>query len=288
MNTRMSADMFTTAPIVIHAIPTARVIRFLKWGLILVLFGTRIFAQENPHGAAIGECSTCHIENGWTMIHFNHDTTGYALTGAHHGLNCVECHDIADFKKIASDCRDCHTDVHQGSLNPQCNRCHNARGWTVLSPVEAHRSTFFQLLGAHASLDCYQCHRNTRNNDFRLNTALCVDCHRETYNGVSNPDHRKAGFGVVCEDCHNLLRWKPALFNDHDALFPIFSGTHAGEWSQCSTCHTHTSDYATFSCFGCHEHNEASTDSKHDEVSGYVYESAACYACHPQGNGEDD
>jgi hypothetical protein len=39
-----------------------------------------------------------------------------------------------------------------------------------------------------------------------------------------------------------------------------------------------------FSCLTCH--SRGSTDEKHGGVSGYRYDSAACYNCHPQGRAE--
>jgi hypothetical protein len=36
-----------------------------------------------------------------------------------------------------------------------------------------------------------------------------------------------------------------------------------------------------FSCTVCHARGD--TDSHHRSVTGYRYDSAACYACHPNG-----
>jgi DnaJ-class molecular chaperone len=53
----------------------------------------------------------------------------------------------------------------------------------------------------------------------------------------------------------------------------------------CSRCHTTPNNYAAFSCTVCH--SQAETNSHHTEVRGYVYSSAACYSCHPNGRAED-
>jgi hypothetical protein len=43
--------------------------------------------------------------------------------------------------------------------------------------------------------------------------------------------------------------------------------------------------YTLFSCLtGCHA--RSTTESHHREVSGFRYESAACYACHPTGRAD--
>ena len=44
--------------------------------------------------------------------------------------------------------------------------------------------------------------------------------------------------------------------------------------------------FEVFTCLTCHEHRRSEMDDEHDEVRGYVYESTACYSCHPDG--EDD
>jgi hypothetical protein len=81
--------------------------------------------------------------------------------------------------------------------------------------------------------------------------------------------------------------WGDATFEQHDQVFPINSGAHAGRWTSCADCHTVPDDFSSFSCLTCHEHSQARMDDKHlGEVSGYVYESSACLSCHPRGRGE--
>jgi hypothetical protein len=90
-------------------------------------------------------------------------------------------------------------------------------------------------------------------------------------------------------ECHSQNAWTPATFDHDSKYFPIYSGEHAGEWNQCSECHTTQNNYTLFSCIDCHEHNQTDMDSKHiGEVSGYVYQSTACYDCHPNGTEDDD
>jgi len=109
----------------------------------------------------------------------------------------------------------------------------------------------------------------------------------QDYNDASNPDHNDLAFSTNCTDCHTTSPdWKPARFDEHDALFPIYSGTHNGEWNTCAECHTTSGNYGLFSCIDCHEHNQGDTDNEHDEVSGYTYSSLACFECHPTGSGE--
>ena len=70
---------------------------------------------------------------------------------------------------------------------------------------------------------------------------------------------------------------------DDDMFFPIYSGEHEGEWNSCTDCHTE-SNYSTFSCIECHEHNDQNDlTQEHRDVDDFVYESSDCFACHPTG-----
>jgi hypothetical protein len=115
----------------------------------------------------------------------------------------------------------------------------------------------------------------------------CVTCHLPNYQATANPDHQAAGYPTTCELCHSTNAWVPAAADggNHDALyFPIYSGRHRGEWSSCSTCHTTPNNFMQFSCFGCHPHSDKNkTDGNHQGINGYVYDSQACYNCHPRG-----
>ena len=42
-------------------------------------------------------------------------------------------------------------------------------------------------------------------------------------------------------------------------------------------------NFRVFSCLTCHAHNPRDMADKHKRVNGYVYESSACYGCHPSG-----
>ena len=104
------------------------------------------------------------------------------------------------------------------------------------------------------------------------------------YMGTTNPNHQAAGFPITCESCHTTSAWRPATFDHDGRYFPIYSGKHRGKWSSCSDCHVSPSNFKAFECILCHEHsNRTEVDSKHRGVSGYAYQSAACYRCHSRG-----
>jgi len=135
--------------------------------------------------------------------------------------------------------------------------------------------TSFTLRGLHAAAACSACHAN---GVYQGTSTECVSCHLADYNGTTDPNHRSAGFPTDCVTCHgsSFTGWSGANF---DHAFPISSGRHA---VACSECHQ-TSDFRVFNCLGCHDQQE--TGGHHNGVTGYSYNSQACYACHPRGQG---
>ncbi|MDX1440299.1 MAG: hypothetical protein R3284_10405, partial [Rubricoccaceae bacterium] len=215
---------------------------------------------------------------------FNHDATGFSLVGAHTSLDCSSCHTGPEFEPIwipqnQNDCYTCHEGDHENvhpAFPTSCIDCHNTSTWA--GATFDHDATGFSLVGAHVGLDCSACHTGP---DFEpiwipQNQNDCFTCHEED----SQQAHQ--GFPTTCLDCHTVETWAGATF-DHDPLFPIYSGRHEGEWDTCQTCHIVPGDFSVFSCLTCHEHNQVEMDDRHEDVPGYVYESTACYSCHPDG-----
>lgn len=220
-------------------------------------------------------------------LKFSHSETAFHLEGRHRNLACRSCHVSLQFNAARSQCLSCHTDVHQGKLSPDCATCHTAENWIHLNAETAHANTTFPIIGAHARLDCQACHTSEVEGEYSMLSSDCITCHRADYQNASEPAHSELGFGPRCESCHNFTAWRPASFGNHDPFFPITSGKHRGEWDACTDCHFAAGDFSQFTCFNCHEHSQSRMDDKHREVSGYSYESSACYACHPRGSGDD-
>jgi hypothetical protein len=243
-------------------------------------------AQNYPH-----ECEMCHNTNTWDDANFNHSATAFPLTGGHQTVDCSSCHQ-SGFSGTPTLCESCHQTDFNNTTNPNhqaigittdCQTCHTTNpGWQpALFPIH---NNFYELLGAHANItDCSSCH----NGNYNTTPNECFGCHADNYNNTTNPNHQVVGFGTDCQSCHTQNAWQPATF-DHDAqYFPIYSGKHAGTWNDdCSTCHIQSNNYSVFSCITCHEHNQQDTDDGHQGVQGYIYESNACYACHPTGDAD--
>ena len=64
------------------------------------------------------------MATAFNQIRFDHDGTGYRLSGFHSDVNCLACHNVEDFSKVESSCATCHQDIHRTRLGVQCGRCH--------------------------------------------------------------------------------------------------------------------------------------------------------------------
>lgn len=233
-------------------------------------------------------CLACH-PTGTATGAFNHANSNFPLTGAHATVDCLDCH-ASGYQGTSTECDACHLPDYNQATNPShinlnlstdCVSCHTTEpNWNpALFP---DHNSYYPLVGAHAAFadQCVTCHNGNYNNT----PNTCVGCHLDDYNGTNDPDHQAANFPQTCETCHNQTAWTPSTW-DHDAMyFPIYSGSHEDEWDQCTDCHTNPSNYSLFTCITCHTASETNAD--HNGVNGYQYNSAACLACHP--NGEAD
>jgi len=161
-------------------------------------------------------------------------------------------HDVhAAANVLCAECHSCivHAEVGQPRVMPrdQCDSCHQAH-------------TGFPMVGAHATLNCSQCHVD---GTYKLQSPACESCH-------AIPADHVAGITTGCIHCHSSLGWKPAAF-DH-AAFPL-TGNHQG--LACAGCHPGDRFQGTSPlCENCHK---VPTDHKAGVVSG-------CAECHtPEG-----
>lgn len=242
-------------------------------------------------GGLAGECTDCHDTSGWRGAASlrAHARTSFPLTGAHVRAACVACHrddQGGAFTRLDPRCEGCHeTDFARAEFpdhealaySTDCRACHGTASWH--GARFDHAAVGYPLQGIHASLACFTCHRPPDNAPIALPAGPedCVACHQPHYDRA----HAGTGYPLTCTMCHAQTSWGDAAF-DHDGLFPIYSGRHRGEWSTCLDCHPTPSNFALFTCTTCHVRSE--TDSNHSDVAGYVYESNACFSCHPTGD----
>ena len=232
-------------------------------------------------------CEMCHpvFSSNWYSTTYPHTDT-FPLRGAHARISCKECHP-AGFTGASVDCYSCHADDfnavndpdHVGGQFPHdCRICHSDERWEPATIN--HNLTQFPLTGAHLRIDCNLCHVT----GYSGTPTECFSCHQDEYNGTADPNHTAAGFNTQCEVCHTTSAWIPSTW-DHDSLFPIYTGKHREKWDTCLDCHVVPANFSTFECIFCHEHdNRTELANDHSDVAEYLYESNACYECHPRGD----
>jgi hypothetical protein len=139
--------------------------------------------------------------------------------------------------------------------------------------------------------NCEACHTTEDWEDVNFShdgvTDGCISCHLNDFE-----DDHDDGDPTNCEACHTTDDWDDITFDHDDDYFPIYSGDHEDEWTTCSAeCHIAPDDFSQFSCGlngVCHDHIQSEMDDEHDDEDDYVYESSACFNCHPNGTEDDD
>lgn len=204
---------------------------------------------------------------------FNHDKTGFELSGPHERISCDSCHIRGIFKGIPKQCESCHDRGSQiaTSIKPanhilttgSCEGCHAANTWAV---------TGFD----HDSI-----------------TGSCISCHNGTTTTGKPFNHVQST--ETCDDCHSQVSWLPARF-DHSAITGSCVSCHNGVTAQgkspnhitstdtCDNCHvtvtwtTNRVDHADVvggTCFTCHNGVTATGKTPNHITSGTV-----CDDCH--------
>lgn len=240
----------------------------------------------DPHRGLLGSaCVECHDERSWTPIgaFADHARTRFPLVGAHAAVACERCHPGAQAGSFSTGtlrCADCHADDLERARDPdhaylgwvsQCDDCHAPVSWARSGYVHV----FFALSGRHASLHCTQCHTSI----IITKQADCAGCHLDEYRATTEPPHGLLRFSLHCQECHATSGWLGVPFSH--PLFPIDRGVHSE--LACSDCHPNPGSFGVSKCVGCHAHERRAMGVEHEGVDGYVYDSAACYACHPGG-----
>jgi hypothetical protein len=219
--------------------------------------------QDDIHLESFGsDCAACHTSEDWTIPIFDHQKSGFPLTGAHQQVSCTSCHINGGYKSTPMDCKACHAekDIHGGEYGSECATCHTPDGWNITS--FDHSKTLFQLTGAHLGVACSKCHVNEIYNNL---STRCANCHAE-------PVYHVGVLGLDCEDCHHTTAWIPAEF-DRQHKFPVEHGMA----KSCKSCHDNS--LGGYSCYLCHDQDLVTAT---HEQQGDA-DIANCVSCHPIG-----
>ena len=239
--------------------------------------------HKDVHRGELGaDCGRCHTPRNFldrSVMQRLHQTTRFALTGAHLMADCQSCHaplaqGHLSFINVPTECGACHLPAYQATANmggtvpphatagfsTQCEQCHITVAWS--NAAYNHSLSGFALTGAHVRVACTQCHAS----GYANLQQTCVSCHLTAYNNTTNPAHSAVGFPTDCASCHSVTPgWANANFN-HTA----FPSSHHN--STCAQCHP--VNFTTFSCRGCH-----------GDHHGKGYTDLQCYSCHQNGQG---
>lgn len=114
-----------------------------------------------------------------------------------------------------------------------------------------HSETGWDLNGAHARVECDDCHdnRNQRGHATFIGEATrCNACHQDPHDGR---------FGTRCETCHNETAWNQVrIANDFDhsaTRFPLVGEHQNVECAECHGTPARYDDMRFASCSNCHE-----------------------------------
>ncbi len=140
------------------------------------------------------DCKTCHINDTWSTVTFDHNKTDWTLTGKHSNVDCRECHfDKGEnntlisqkFKGLDTKCITCHENIHGDLFTfngvTDCTRCHVTDSW--FPKKFDHNNTAFPLKGQHAEIECKECHKvsvvDGKNKIiYKIKKFECIDCHQ--------------------------------------------------------------------------------------------------------------
>jgi hypothetical protein len=162
-------------------------------------------AARNPsHTGFPTTCQNCHGVSAWQPASFDHNTTGFPLTGAHRNTACTACHRNG-YPGTPSDCFACHQSDYNGARDPNhtgfpttCQTCHGTTAW---EPASFNHESFFPIASGNHQFGCSQCHVNSGN----YAVFECIRCH-EHNQSQTDRDHRGVGGysydSQACFRCH--------------------------------------------------------------------------------------
>ncbi len=140
-------------------------------------------------------CRSCHNEESWRTVVFDHNRTEFALAGRHAFVACVKCHRgstndsqprVVVFRGAAKTCDGCHSDVHRAQFvstggSTDCSSCHTSQNWKA-EQFDHVVNARFALDGAHRGVPCQKCHPTVTAGDdhyvkYKPVDVACVSCH---------------------------------------------------------------------------------------------------------------
>jgi hypothetical protein len=233
--------------------------------------------HEDPHGGqfqsgpyAAQGCIGCHAATHFEPHGFDRDHHARAalpLDGRHAELECKQCHadpaasEPRQFRGTPHRCEQCHFDAHRGAFadvavrlaaepRGSCAVCHGTTAFAELDHEHFdHRDwTGFGIDGAHAQIDCTDCHARTPEPDQfgrrfgRIpehgdGVASCATCHGDPHGEAFAALPTQLDGRAGCLRCHDTASFRALPHGyDHGAATGFaLTGRH-GEL-ECTQCH---------------------------------------------------
>ena len=94
------------------------------------------------------------------MDGFNQNKTEFPLNAQHKTVYCRKCHVDLQFKNAKRECVSFHEDLHELALGRNCEKCHTPSSWIVKNIIQMLQQGRFPLVGSHAQIYCYKCHKS--------------------------------------------------------------------------------------------------------------------------------
>lgn len=235
--------------------------------------------HQDPHGGqfdvgpfAERGCMGCHERTRWEPHAFDvehHAHTKMPLDGQHAKAKCAKCHRDPEpeeprrFAGTPHRCEQCHADAHVGAFSPDggrlaanprgaCAECHRTSSFADIDHTRFDhvRWTGFAIAGAHAQIDCEDCHAPAAEPDATGRRfgriarsggefAGCVACHRDPHDGFFDAGKApKAVDGRAgCERCHDSASFRALPHGFDHGAFTGFALTGMHGKLDCVSCH---------------------------------------------------
>ncbi|MGE0550145.1 MAG: cytochrome c3 family protein [Kofleriaceae bacterium] len=273
---------------------------------------TRINAGKGFHassGVRGKKCEACHNEHqgrgydimGWSSVKgrekgFDHDLTGWKLSGKHAATDCAECHKAKNKQGLKvymgtdrlCGASGCHAQDQPHKLVKRdllaCERCHGESVWVPPKSVlefnhNDRKDAGMPLIGQHKDIACTpKCHPKAVFDLPAQDADYCGNsgCHKSSHDGHL--------FGKrECEWCHSptFKSFKQQYsrdmpFFDHSERTRFDLGAH--KRLKCYDCHTKAlgESKPIAACEQCH-----AKDNKHGERFKQFGSPPKCNVCHP-------
>lgn len=224
---------------------------------------------------------------------------------------CTACHAVADVglkttKGVPIPSGSVKVSFHQELIEQDCTACHSDHQGPKLTKL-SRKPFAHALLKPSAQETCSSCHAAPKDTIHRDVKVECSQCHGQKAWKPAQFEHKLLTPTVLdrceschsaptdrlhrqiqgnCKSCHKTDAWKPATFN-HDKYFVLDRDHQA----TCTTCHQNN-DFSRYTCYGCHEHSQATVRTKHVEEGIRNFEK--CVECHrdprvePERRGESE